>query len=118
MLGVNDVEDTAEYDDGVEYDDYRRISTDGEGRDLLSRWQKMREEKKMEELSAATVESTSTVKFKEGAFEHVSEKVMAEIMALQFVLSCCVCVCGAPPTPVSFYSNLFQLSPTHSALSF
>jgi hypothetical protein len=70
---------------------------------LLSRWQKMREEKKMEELSAATVESTSTVKFKEGAFEHVSEKVMAEIMALQFVLSCCVCVSSTTNTCIVLF---------------
>jgi hypothetical protein len=86
QLGVEDVEDNIDYDDEIEYDENKRISTDGEGRDLLSKWTKMREDAKAKELSKATVESTSVVKFKEGAFEHVSLMLLSYLQCvLRFV---------------------------------
>jgi transcription antitermination factor NusG len=55
-----------------DYDMNRRVATDAEGRDLLRKLLNEKEEEREEKLAKTTLDETNTVKFKDGAFEHVS----------------------------------------------
>lgn len=74
QLGLPEVEDDSEYDDvwDEEYDQFRRVATDSEGRDLLDKLTRRQHEWEKEEIEQVTIEDTRFRKFKEGAFEHVS----------------------------------------------
>ena len=73
QLGLPETEEDDEgYDDGEEeYDINRRIATDGEAKDLLYKMLNKRETEKKAEMATKTLDDTSEVKFKDGAFEHV-----------------------------------------------
>ena len=88
--------DGYDMDDG--YDMNRRISTDGEGKELLYKMLNTREEERKEEMNEMTVEDTRDVKFKEGAFEHVSGPVF--LLVLQFTIEV-----GPPVDVIILISN-------------
>lgn len=71
QLGLPE-EDDEGYDDDLDYDMNRRVATDEEGKELLYKLLNKREEATKEELKEMSIEDTKSIKFKEGAFEHVS----------------------------------------------
>lgn len=71
QLGLPE-QDWEGYDFDDSYDMNRRISTDGEGKELLYKMLNTREEERKQEMDMMSVEDTRNIKFKEGAFEHVS----------------------------------------------
>jgi len=71
QLGLPE-EDEEGYEDVVDYDMNRRIATDNEAKELLYKLINQREEATKEELKQMSIEDTESIKFKEGAYEHVS----------------------------------------------